>query len=171
MDGGKVKKPPLGGHSPPISTKIFFDVIKILIALRFLRGFALSAAALRAPCAWFRFLVPLAAALRSFLDLLCHLLPLRSSDLPGFFYCFLVCCCRFYALMLAIICLLLPGLPLGLLVPSWGCLLLGCICCPGRISPGGFYSLGASLYTRYNYIAPLYLTRLRIGGIFYNHFS
>ena len=78
-----MKKPPFWGHSPPISTKIFFDVIKILIALRFLRGFALSAAALRAPCAWFRFLVPLAAALRSFLDLLCHLLPLRSSDLPG----------------------------------------------------------------------------------------
>ena len=161
------------GVVPPYLKNIFINSnLEFSILLFDFRFYFLSATALaRSLRSWFRswfFGCCLPQLPRSSLSSAAASL---SLDLPGFFYCVLVRCCRFYALMLAIICLLLPGLPLGLLVPSWGCLLLGCICCPGRISPGGFYSLGASLYTRYNYIAPLYLTRLRIGGIFYNHFS
>jgi hypothetical protein len=64
-----------------------------------------------------------AAALRSFLDPLCHLLPLRSFVIPGFFFASLFGCCRYTCINMFVSFW-------AALVPSWGCLLLGCICCP-----------------------------------------
>ena len=47
---------------------------------------------------------------------------------------------------------------------------LGRICCPGCLSPGGFY-IPLGLCVPYNRIVPLYLILPRISGILYNHFS
>ena len=140
MDGGKVKKPPCGGYSPPISKNKFLFFYQISKWNFFIFDFYF--------CRLLPWRVPFRSWFRSrFFGRCLPQLPRSSLSsaaaslsliLPGFFYCVLVRCCRFYALMLAIICLLLPGLPLGLLVPSWGCLLLGCICCLGAFpsAPG-----------------------------------
>ena len=146
MDGGKVKKPPCGGYSPPISKNKFLFFYQISKWNFFIFDFYF--------CRLLPWRVPFRSWFRSrFFGRCLPQLPRSSLSsaaaslsliLPGFFYCVLVRCCRFYALMLAIICLLLLGLPLGLLVPSWGVLAPGVYLLPwayisrGLLLPGGF---------------------------------